>query len=195
VTATRILNPSRQVQAFSTTSNVRSIIPTVGLPLTNAIAAISSLSPSLNSKQTGDQTARPPRPNPKTSRLRNKCRPLLPYVTHGTLKWWWASPTNSCPRCGSCPRPISDLGFSNSPSLTERRSIQLVSQVPRPPVSVSSSASSSFQEFFVAHESQACSPLVPRKGNQEYGTTNHHFSASRFFHFLPSHQLVCMRGV
>jgi hypothetical protein len=29
-----------------------------------------------------------------------------------------------------------------------------------------------FQEFFVAREPQVCSPLVPRKGNQEYGTAS-----------------------
>jgi hypothetical protein len=51
---------------------------TVRLPLTKALAASSSPSPSLRPKLTVDQAARSPRPNPKGSRDRSNWRPLLP---------------------------------------------------------------------------------------------------------------------
>jgi hypothetical protein len=63
---------------ISTSLSVRSM-PTVSLPLTKALADSSSPSPSLRPKLTGDQAARPPRPNPK-SRHHSKWRPLLPHA-------------------------------------------------------------------------------------------------------------------
>jgi hypothetical protein len=49
--------------AFSTSSSARSM-PTVSLPLTKALAASSSPSPTLSPKLTGDQAVRSPRTNP-----------------------------------------------------------------------------------------------------------------------------------
>jgi hypothetical protein len=70
--------------AFSTSLSVRSM-STVSLPLTKVLAASSSPRPSLRPKLTGDQAARPPRPNPKGSRHRSKWWSLIPHSLKRTV--------------------------------------------------------------------------------------------------------------
>jgi hypothetical protein len=54
----------------------------------------------------------------------------------------------------------------------ELRSCIASSSAPEPSRSASPSAKMCFQEPFVAREHEMCSHLVPRKGNQEYGTAS-----------------------
>jgi hypothetical protein len=120
------------------------------LPLTKALAASSSPSPSLLPKLTGDQAARP-RPNPQGSRHRSKCRPLLPRalkrdadmvvrLAHPQLP-----PSRQLPSSHERLRALKCSFFSGK---KEHTACCAISKVP----DLSSSASPSapcFQEFFV----------------------------------------------
>ena len=75
------------------------------------------------------------------------------------------------PHCVSCHRPLRDSFFSGK---NQHRGCFAISPVPEPPGSVSPTAPC-VQEFTVTREHKVCSPLVSRKGNQEYvltGTRN-----------------------
>ncbi len=77
---------------------------------------------------------KPKKQVPQLRQAANACGPCSRPPSKRTRKWW-ASPTRNCPRRGSCRNPMSALGRSNAPSLEDRRSIQIVSQAPRPHLS------------------------------------------------------------
>ena len=139
----------------------------VSLSLTNTIAVRSSLRLSLSSKQTGDQAVRSPRPNPKNNRLRSKFRSLLPHAPTWDVEMVVGldhpqlSPSGQLPPSHEHIREIKYSlfrGKKDHRACLTRSKVSNLSHSAVPPASC-------FQ--FVTHEPQVCSPLVPRKGNQE----------------------------
>jgi hypothetical protein len=114
---------------------------------------------------------------------------LSPKSKRRSSKWLWSLLTRALMQGAEVVRDSAHLQLHSSGQLSpsherlralagsffsgkkELRACIASSSALEPSRSASPSAKMCFQEPFVAREHEMCSPLVPRKGNQKYGTT------------------------